>query len=158
MWTVPVALVAMAGLLVSTGAEAFGAPVHVVAAPKAAQVPAVRGVKNLPSRYAAAPKEPAAFKPTRASWPAASSSTVVLGTARAAAAASPVWGRAAAAAVAGPKSLHVQVLDHAKADAAGIPGVLLQVSADQPGKAQVGVDYSSFAQAYGGNFGHRLRL
>ncbi|MFJ6393903.1 RHS repeat-associated core domain-containing protein [Streptomyces sp. NPDC091972] len=51
----------------------------------------------------------------------------------------------------------IRVLSHQDATAAGIKGVLLTVAAD-PGKAEVSVDYSAFASAYGGGWSSRLRL
>ncbi|WP_246486277.1 hypothetical protein [Kribbella qitaiheensis] len=54
------------------------------------------------------------------------------------------------------------MFDHSKAEQAGIDGVLLTVSrADsrvESGVAQVTVDYSSFADAYGGDWRSRLQL
>ncbi|WP_369222621.1 RHS repeat-associated core domain-containing protein [Streptomyces sp. R39] len=52
----------------------------------------------------------------------------------------------------------MRVLGQQQARAAGIKGVLLTASAAEPGSAQVSVDYSAFASAYGGGWSGRLRL
>ncbi|MER7922293.1 RHS repeat-associated core domain-containing protein [Streptomyces sp. NPDC096057] len=55
---------------------------------------------------------------------------------------------------------HVQVraLGQQQARDAGVKGVLLTVAATEPGSAQLTVDYSAFAAAYGGDWAGRLRL
>ncbi|HZN71584.1 MAG TPA: SpvB/TcaC N-terminal domain-containing protein, partial [Micromonosporaceae bacterium] len=64
--------------------------------------------------------------------------------------------------VAGPSSVRVQVAERAAAASAGVAGVLFSLSrADgvaTAGRVGFEVDYSSFARAYGGDFGGRLRL
>ena len=52
------------------------------------------------------------------------------------------------------------VLPHAKAAPLGVSGVVFQLGGAAPGSGdlRVGLDYRSFAQAYGGNYGTRLRL
>ncbi|MFC7383053.1 RHS repeat-associated core domain-containing protein [Sphaerisporangium rhizosphaerae] len=52
----------------------------------------------------------------------------------------------------------VRVLDRAAAEAAGVDGVLLTASAAASGEARLSVGYASFASAYGGGWGGRLRL
>ncbi|MFG2970699.1 MULTISPECIES: restriction endonuclease fold toxin [unclassified Streptomyces] len=52
----------------------------------------------------------------------------------------------------------VRVLSHKAAEAAGIKGILLTATAASPGKAEVSVDYSAFASAYGGGWSGRLKL
>lgn len=58
--------------------------------------------------------------------------------------------------------VRVRLLDRAAARRAGLDGVLLTVaradSATAPGRVGVRLDYSSFAQAFGGSYGTRLRL
>ncbi|MER6127101.1 RHS repeat-associated core domain-containing protein [Streptomyces sp. NPDC001795] len=54
--------------------------------------------------------------------------------------------------------LTVTVLGQQQARAAGVKGVLLTASATEPGSAQLSVDYSAFASAYGGDWSGRLRL
>jgi RHS repeat-associated protein len=82
---------------------------------------------------------------------------------RAYAAGTPVWGQALApgtGAYQGPSTLSVRVLGHGAAVQAGITGVLFTAAAASggAGPVRVGMDYSSFAQAYGGDYGSRLRL
>ncbi|MFE4752439.1 polymorphic toxin type 17 domain-containing protein [Streptomyces mirabilis] len=52
----------------------------------------------------------------------------------------------------------MQAFGQQQARAAGINGVLLTASATGPGSAQMSVDYSAFAAAYGGDWSGRLRL
>ncbi|WP_370082485.1 RHS repeat-associated core domain-containing protein [Streptacidiphilus sp. MAP12-16] len=103
------------------------------------------------------------YKATATHWPAAASSTLPIGTARSRATGSPVWGQALPdpkGVYAGPSSLGVKVLSRSAAAAAGVSGVLAQVTPAGAGRGavRVGVDYSSFAQAYGGDYQGRLRL
>ncbi|WP_217185396.1 RHS repeat-associated core domain-containing protein [Streptomyces sp. AC495_CC817] len=59
-------------------------------------------------------------------------------------------------------SLRVEVLGRKATTAAGVDGVLFTVARadgeDSRGTAQVALDYSAFADAYGGGYGSRLRL
>ncbi|WP_268872215.1 RHS repeat-associated core domain-containing protein [Kutzneria albida] len=67
--------------------------------------------------------------------------------------------KAQATAVAAPPTYHVHLADHAAASKAGVSGVLFAVTSDgvdQP--VTVGVDYSSFRNAVGADFGSRLHL
>jgi RHS repeat-associated protein len=70
--------------------------------------------------------------------------------------------RLSSAAAAGPGMVHVQVRDQALAKAAGVRGVVFTLSGAGPGAASgrvhVRLDYSSFAHAYGADFGARLRM
>ncbi|WP_306321769.1 MULTISPECIES: polymorphic toxin-type HINT domain-containing protein [unclassified Streptomyces] len=63
---------------------------------------------------------------------------------------------------ASPGSVHVAVLDHKKSKAVGIDGPLMTVSrtdgADSNAPVQLDLDYSDFANAYGGSYGSRLHL
>ncbi|MEY9895180.1 RHS repeat-associated protein [Catenulispora sp. MAP12-49] len=63
---------------------------------------------------------------------------------------------------ASPASVHVTVADHAHSSAAGVNGVVVSVARTDgqttSGSATVAVDYSAFAQAFGGDFGDRLQL
>ncbi|MGW3118504.1 RHS repeat-associated core domain-containing protein [Streptomyces sp. NPDC001107] len=54
--------------------------------------------------------------------------------------------------------VQVRVLGQQQAQAAGIKGVLLTASVAEPGSAQLSLDYSAFASAYGGGWSGRLRL
>ncbi len=60
----------------------------------------------------------------------------------------------------GPASADVTVRSRAAAGEAGVNGVLFTVTPEGAGsgKARVDLDYSGFAQVYGGGFGSRLRL
>lgn len=62
----------------------------------------------------------------------------------------------------GPDELAVEVVDHKRTLSAGVDGVLLKVArtdgVDTAGKAKVQLDYSGFADAYGGGYGSRLRF
>ncbi|MFG3234928.1 polymorphic toxin-type HINT domain-containing protein [Streptomyces antibioticus] len=52
----------------------------------------------------------------------------------------------------------VTVLDQKTARAAGITGVMLSIDTDVADKAEIAVDYGSFASAVGGGWSQRLRL
>ncbi|MBB2923756.1 RHS repeat domain-containing protein [Cellulomonas cellasea] len=60
------------------------------------------------------------------------------------------------------RKVKVQVFDHAKATDAGVDGVLLKISPNastsDEAPVDVSVDYTDFADAYGGDWAHRLRL
>jgi RHS repeat-associated protein len=115
-----------------------------------------------------------AFRATRVHWPAAGSGTVALAAAAAGdsavsrVAGTPLWvqtagsgtaGRARSDAFGGPSRVSAAVLPHARAVALGVSAVVFEVSGQgAAGKVRVGLDYASFAQAYGGNYGSRLRL
>jgi len=59
----------------------------------------------------------------------------------------------------GPSSVAVAVAPHQAAVNAGVDGVIFSAKASTgSGSVQVGLDYASFAQVYGGNFGQRLTL
>ncbi|SRR5216683_2380719 len=61
---------------------------------------------------------------------------------------------------AGPSRVTERVLSHAASQAAGVSGVVFTVTAaaGSGGRVRVGLDYSAFAQVYGGNYGLGLRL
>ncbi len=91
-------------------------------------------------------------------WPAAKDVDVDLApaTQQLKAADTPVrLGRVAAAGK--PGKVHVKVADHQAAEALGLDGVVLSVTGvDDP--VRVGLDYSGFANAFGGGWSDRLRL
>ncbi|MEU0792394.1 RHS repeat-associated core domain-containing protein [Amycolatopsis sp. NPDC005961] len=92
-------------------------------------------------------------------WPAAKDTDVDLAPAatQLRAADTPVRvGRAAAAAK--PAKVHVKVADHRAAEALGLDGVVLAVTGATDGPVHVGLDYSGFANAFGGGWSDRLRL
>jgi hypothetical protein len=74
----------------------------------------------------------------------------------------PVWAQPVAprsGTYRGPSQVAVKVADRKAAAAAGVNGVLFTAAAEGgAGPVNVGVDYRKFADAYGGNFGSRLRL
>ncbi|MFI5484236.1 ricin-type beta-trefoil lectin domain protein [Micromonospora echinaurantiaca] len=61
-----------------------------------------------------------------------------------------------------PQSVRVQVREQATAKAAGVTGALLTLArtdgVSQPGRVRIRIDYSAFANAFGGDFAGRLRL
>ncbi|RLK09568.1 intein/intein/RHS repeat-associated protein [Micromonospora sp. M71_S20] len=139
----------------------------------------VTGVKPLPTKFVTS-RDAAKnnHRPTRTEWPKPAAAQVDLtpvGTQAAAAqgkvraAGTPVWVQPTAkrgVPYAGPQRLDVRVLDRAATEAAGIDGVLLTVApqattaSKTPGGAslRVGLDYAGFAEAYGGNYGYRLKI
>ncbi|WP_285555941.1 polymorphic toxin-type HINT domain-containing protein [Actinoplanes regularis] len=101
------------------------------------------------------------YQPRATKLPKAASGVLSLagsGTARAVG--TPVWARPAAKGFAGSTQADVQVLDQALAERAGVSGVMVKVTpkGGKTGRVKVGVDYGSFAEAYGGNYGSRLQL
>ncbi|WP_331758859.1 RHS repeat-associated core domain-containing protein [Streptomyces anulatus] len=66
--------------------------------------------------------------------------------------------RAAKSAPAADGTARVNVLDQKTARSAGVTGVVFTAAVDSPGDAGLTVDYSSFADAIGGNWGSRLGL
>ncbi|MGW5352710.1 hypothetical protein ACWERV_19645, partial [Streptomyces sp. NPDC004031] len=121
------------------------------------------------------------YKATATAFPSAASSTLELTSARSGSPGSPVWAQrvepaagltskagtdtattrsATKSPAGGLTALHVKVLDRKAAENAGITGVLAQVTptGSGPGTVRLGVDYSSFAQAYGGDYASRLHL
>ncbi|MEO3777023.1 RHS repeat-associated core domain-containing protein [Micromonospora sp. B11E3] len=136
----------------------------------------VTGVKPLPAKFVTPPDDAESnHRPSRTAWPKAASARVDLaalpttagareaGPVKARATGTPVWVQAVAKGgrYAGPQQFDVTVVDRAVAEAAGLDGVLLSVtpaSATGAGTVRVGVDYGSFAEAYGGNYGLRLKL
>jgi RHS repeat-associated protein len=116
------------------------------------------------------------FRARRTTWPAAVAGTVALrgpsaGQAtgpRAGLSGTPVWVQAVAsqgtrtdAAWQGPSVVSARVLPHARAAQLGVSALVFEVSAtggSAAGQVRVGLNYASFAQVYGGNYGSRLRL
>ncbi|MCW3845077.1 sugar-binding protein, partial [Micromonospora yasonensis] len=163
----------MTGLLAGTPAMAKPKGDGVAGPPAVSPGPSVKGVKPLPTRFVT-PRDDAksTFRPTRVTWPKAASAQLELSApaagarsatgAKARAAGTPVWAQSVAAKdgrATGPGRLNVTVADRQAAEAAGVDGVLLSVTPDvASGAVRVGVDYDAFAEAYGGNYGSRLRL
>ncbi|MFJ9961287.1 polymorphic toxin-type HINT domain-containing protein [Streptomyces avermitilis] len=90
-------------------------------------------------------------------WPKASTSTTDLARASKAKSVVEVEPVKAGATSASGKA-KITVLDQEAARRAGVTGVLFTVAAEQPGSAQVTVDYGAFASAVGGNWASRLGL
>jgi RHS repeat-associated protein len=90
-------------------------------------------------------------------WPKASTSTTDLARASKAKSVVEVEPVKAGATSASGKA-QVTVLDQKAARRAGVTGVLFTIAAEQPGAAQVTIDYSSFASVVGGNWSSRLGL
>ncbi|MER7283751.1 RHS repeat-associated core domain-containing protein [Dactylosporangium sp. NPDC000244] len=120
-----------AALLLATTLNVVPVPAWALPPRQAPAVPAspsVQHVTKAASRFAPPKDTSTPYRATATAWPAESA----------------LNGR-------------VKVLGHDKALAAGIDGVLLSV-APATGDTQVSLDYGSFAQAYGGNYGSRLRM
>ena len=165
-----------AAFALTVGLGLTGSPMpqnHVVSAPKGSpgvSVPvAAVPVKNLTVVNKADNVE----KVTATNWPAASTATLSLASPAAHSAASlgtaatssdtPVTLQSVADAkgsYTGPGSARVTVLDHAKSTPLGVSGVVFTLSGTSAtaGQVKLGLDYKAFAQAYGGNFGSRLKL
>ncbi|MFB9687319.1 hypothetical protein [Amycolatopsis plumensis] len=103
--------------------------------------------------------------PAKVSWPAAATAEVDL-PAAAAAAKVPAGqavavARSRAGAAHAPGKVRISTLDQATTAKTGITGVLVKVepvAGDTSGPVNVDVDYRSFGDAYGGDFGGRLHL
>ena len=118
------------------------------------------------------------FRATATRWPSAASASAALPGARPGhgagpmvrIAGTPLWVQSmggvqatgAGQRVAAPSKVTATVLAHSRAAALGVSGLVFRLDAAEPagpaGRVQVRLDYSSFAQAYGGNYGTRLRL
>ncbi|MGW4498562.1 RHS repeat-associated core domain-containing protein [Micromonospora sp. NPDC004336] len=131
----------------------------------------VKGVKPSPTRFVTPPDDAkSTHKPSRTRWPQAASGRLELtapqqrsvAPGKARATGTPVWVQPVAAKdgrYAGPRRLDVRIADRKATEAAGVDGVLLSVAPDvSSGAVRVGVDYAQFAEAFGGNYGSRLRL
>ncbi|MEJ1202634.1 MULTISPECIES: polymorphic toxin-type HINT domain-containing protein [unclassified Streptomyces] len=105
----------------------------------------------------------------KAAWPKSGAATLALkpGTQRAAAPAGlPVTlepetvtkPRSSAATTTAAGEAQITVLDQKAARKAGVTGVLLTAAAQNPGTANLSVDYSTFASAIGGGWSQRLRI
>ncbi|MEU9471883.1 polymorphic toxin-type HINT domain-containing protein [Streptomyces avermitilis] len=131
--------------------------------PKTQNDAPVRGknVKPKPYDKVNAAEKAAVKRADEAHWPKAGSAEVDLSGKAIKAKGLPVTAKAAG----GKKdaeSVRVEVLGRQAAKAAGVDGVLFTVARTDgqrgQGPAQVTLDYSDFADAYGGGYGSRLRL
>ncbi len=147
------------------------APVVARRPPHASRGPKVHGVHPVRFHFHK-PRNQADRKyvPRETTWPAAVSSRLTLSAPAAGmrlgalsqAARTPVWAQAVAGrgTPASRRLLNVRVLSRPQTRAAHVNGVVFAVTAagGGQGKIRVGLDYRSFAQAYGGNYGSRLVL
>ncbi|GGV63040.1 polymorphic toxin-type HINT domain-containing protein [Streptomyces massasporeus] len=123
----------------------------------------VRGKNAEPKAFRKTdPAEKAAVgRPGKVRWPKAGSAEVKLSGKAAEAAGLPLSAEAAGGKKAAD-AVRVEVLDQEASKAAGIDGLLFTVSRSDGeaarGGAQITLDYSGFADAYGGGYGSRLRL
>ena len=137
--------------------------------PRQAPVPpasaTVQHVTKAPTQFAPPKDTSTPFRATAITWPSPATADIALAVQSEA---QPVAGTAVSARAVtrsdgtygGPRQLQVRMHGHDAASAAGFEGVLLSVTPQQSGHGdvQVGLDYAAFAQAYGGNYGSRLRL
>jgi RHS repeat-associated protein len=109
------------------------------------------------------------YKATETKLPTASSGTAALAVAgartlagaKAVLAGTPLWAQAVApskGSYTGPSAVGAEVSSQAQAKKLGIAGVVFTVTGSGSGRVRIGLDYSAFAQAYGGNYGSRLVL
>ncbi|GAA1932908.1 polymorphic toxin-type HINT domain-containing protein [Kitasatospora viridis] len=158
-------LAAAIGVPAQAAAAGPGTPV----APKASKGYAVTGGKTL-SPHLIHPddqtKKP--FQAKAVALPPAAAGTAALPApetgrqdgARTAVSGTPVWAQSATGGTASATSVGVHVLDQHKSAQLGVSGVVFSVDggSGQAGRARVGVDYSAFTEAFGGNYGSRLHL
>jgi RHS repeat-associated protein len=123
----------------------------------------VRGKNATPETFKKTDQaEKAAVKKTeKAHWPGAGSAEVEL-TGKAAKAKGLPLSAKATGGTKGADSVRLQMLGRKATEAAGVDGVLFTVArtdgATTVGPAQVALDYSGFAEAFGGSYRSRLRL
>ena len=169
----------VAGLLTAGTAPATGATAAV--RPRVPLGPAAKGLGHLGVRRVGVRDESAArARPSGVRWPAAASGLARLSAPEltpagaraplsaamplaaggpAEVAGTPVWAQRAAGAQHQAAAVAVRVLDHTAATAAGVKGVLFTAAApDGAGTARIGVNYSGFADVFGGNYGLSLGL
>lgn len=172
-WVGGISAAALISALIATPAQAADKPQPWK--PGTPSTAAVKGVKDLKPKVAQQVSQAQrTFTPHATTWPKSAKSSARLAAptektdgAKQTAAGTPVWLQAAkpdSGAYKGPSDVGVTVLDHQKSAALGISGVVFTVdpsataTATGEGKVRVGVDYSAFAEAYGGNYASRLHL
>lgn len=166
---VTTAVVAATVMWLTSAGTAYAAPARQPAKPPATSPgPAVRQVTPLRTTFPAQHDDPAKhnFRPTAVTWPSAGTEAIALPSAQrntpagsAHAKRLPLWLRTADGARPAT-TVDLRVFGPDQAAAAGVSGVLFSV-APQGNPASgltVGLDYAAFAEAYGGNYGARLRL
>ncbi|MGH3863517.1 RHS repeat-associated core domain-containing protein, partial [Actinokineospora sp.] len=92
--------------------------------------------------------------PAKVTWPAGKVATITATTARSYLQGSSVWVESQA----GEVTSMISLADQDTAAKAGVSGVVVTATPQTGGKARVGVDYADFGDAYGGDYGARLRL
>ncbi|MFG2282463.1 polymorphic toxin-type HINT domain-containing protein [Streptomyces asoensis] len=141
-------------------------------APAVHQTPSVKDVRTLtPRKLKVKDQTKQTFRAAKAAWPAAATGTATLAAppagakraAKSSIAGTPVWARTVSPAKGsyqGPKGVSVRVLPHQDATKLGVNGVVLAArpTVGGSGQMELGLNYSAFAQAYGGNYADRLHL
>jgi hypothetical protein len=172
-----VAGVSASVLVTGVGPLAYAAmPVtHSVSAPTADFGKSVTGMTPVPVKHVGgSTATDHSFVPEKgkSTWPAATSGTLKLAApsshlaaqagVKAQASGTPVWAQAVTSSqgtYAGPSSVKVAVQPRSLAAKLGVSGVVWSLgAASGRGSVRVGLDYSSFSEAIGGNYASRLRL
>ncbi|MGW2320177.1 polymorphic toxin-type HINT domain-containing protein [Streptomyces sp. NPDC001680] len=172
-WVVFLAVGSLFASAGSAGADAVQRSAHRHAsAPHVHAAPAVKGVKPVVMHFAK-PHDQATrrYRPTATTLPKAQTASLPVAAAHKSLATghgssrlplsmeqvAPKHGR-----YSGPSAVDVAVKPRAQATKAGVNGVLFTLrsfgSGSGSGTARLSLDYSGFAQAYGGDFGSRLHL
>ncbi len=151
-------------LLVSAAGQGFASPAGsgqgqppTVAAVKAAKNVRALAVRHQPVHDAAANP----YRATRGAWPTAKTVNVTPSSSPASGAAASATGTPIslrATSKAGSGAVTVTTVAHESAVKAGIHGTVFALNAKATRSVAATVDYSSFADAEGGNFGYRLHL
>src|SRR5215471_1290682 len=173
------AVVVAGGLLAAVGAAPAQAAAGSGQPPPLPHVQGSPGAGVLAFRKTPVRKSPPAFRAREVSWPAAATAVISMtgpspvtasgkaaqspftGGSVAHGAGTPVWALPAAARGGHPSSVRVRVLSQAAALAAGVHGVVFTAapgSGSGGGRVRLGLSYSGFAQASGGNYGPSLGL
>lgn len=98
------------------------------------------------------------YHPGGTTLPAAATGRASLTTAKTKISGTPLWTQRVSA-DAGPAGVSATVLSQSTAKSLGLNGVVFEVSSSgAAGKVRIGVDYTAFKDAYGGDFGSRLQL
>ncbi|WP_370353068.1 RHS repeat-associated core domain-containing protein [Catenulispora sp. EB89] len=168
-----IALATVGATLVSAGHPAAAAAPRLPSVPTMSASQGVRAFAYQAPRLSAHSVEQP-YQATTVSWPAASVGVADLTRSQARAVpvtGMPVWVQQAGSSddsvqnpAQNPAKLTVRMTSHQAAIAAGVTGVAFTVTPDGPvpaasrGALRIGVNYAGFEDAYGGNYGSRLRL
>ncbi|MEU7306413.1 hypothetical protein ABZ623_40920, partial [Streptomyces sp. NPDC007206] len=170
-WVVFLAVGSLFASAGTAGADAVQASAHRRAsAPHVHAAPTVKGVKPVAMHFAK-PHDQATrrYRPTATSLPKPQTATLPVAAAHTSLAAGHASSRLPLSmeqvapkhgSYSGPSAVSVAVKPRAQAAKAGVNGVLftLTPSGKHSGAVRLSLDYSGFAQAYGGGFGSRLHL